>query len=173
MAAPELDAASELPANEPLPADLRDALTRSWLEGAVAHLAGVEVLEFDHDWWDGQAHGACLIVRGGRRHRMLRVVETGGEAVVVPFDEKTAKRWLADRRKPRRAELVVPEQRTPAEVVVELDAFDDARRCQTPSCGALLPLGYDGVCPVCGGVGDSELKLTATGARTAGSSISK
>ena len=167
MGAPELE-----PTDEQLPADLRDALTRGWLERAVAHLAGVEVLEFDHDWWDGQAHGACLIVRGGRRHRMLRVVETGGEAVVVPFDEKAAKRWLADRRKPRRAELVVPAQRSAGEVVA-LDGCDDARRCDSPSCGALLPLGYEGDCPVCGGVGDNELKSTATGARTAGSSISK
>jgi len=166
--------------NETLPADLRDALTRTRLAGAVSNLAGVEIIEFAGDWWDGQAHEPCLIVRGGRRHRLLRVVETGGEAVVVPFDKRTAQRWLAERRQPAGAGLgLVPAQRAPDELVV--DATDDVTRCAAPTCGALLPVGYDGDCPVCGAGpggcvgadGESDEKSTATGARTAGSSTSK
>jgi hypothetical protein len=132
-----------------LPADLRDALTRSRLAGAVSNLVGVEIVEFAGDWWDGQAHAPCLVVRGGRRHRLLRVVETGGEAVVVPFDKRTAQRWLAQRRRPAPLELGIPAPRSPEDVVV--DAEDDVLRCEAPTCGALLPLGYDGDCPVCGG----------------------
>ena len=166
--------------NQTLPADLRDALTRSRLTGAVANLAGGEVVEFDGDWWDGQAHGPCLVIRGGRRHRLLRVVETGGEAVVVPFDERTAARWLAERRTPTSAGLGIPSPRAAGDIVV--DATGDVQTCESPTCGALLPVYYDGVCPVCGGdagvvdvddVGVSDEKSTATGARTAGSSTSK
>lgn len=153
-----------------LPADLRDALTRSRLAGAVANLAGVEVVDFSSDWWDGQAHGPCLVVRGGRRHRLLRVVETGGEAVVVPFDERTAARWIAQRRTPTSA--TIPGPRAAGDIVV--DATDDVQTCETPTCGALLPIDYVGDCPVCGGdVGVNDEKSTATGARTAGSSTSK
>lgn len=154
---------------EPEPQDdLRDALTQSRLEDAVAHLTDVDVVEFDHDWWDGQAHAPCLVVRGGRRHRLLRVVEAGGEALVVPFDRRTAQRWLAQLRRSRH----IPAQRS---ADVFLDAEADVLRCDGPTCGALLPVGYDGACPVCGGGGDgvSEEKSTATGARTAGSSTSK
>jgi len=165
-----------------LPADLRDALTRSRLAGAVSNLAGVEVLEFSSDWWDGQSHGPCLIVRGGRRHRLLRVVETGGEAVVVPFDGRTAGRWIAQRRTPGSSGLGIPGPRSAGDVVV--DAAGDVQTCATPTCGALLPVGYEGDCPVCGGdgvagvggagvVGVRDEKSTATGARTAGSSTSK
>jgi hypothetical protein len=154
--------------DETLPADLRDALTRSRLAGAVAHLAGVEVLEFRSDWWDGQAHAPCLVVRGGRRHRLLRVVESAGEAVVVPFDKRSAQRWLAQRRQPV---LMIPSPREQGDVMV--DAMSDVLRCSSATCGALLPVGYDGGCPVCGGVGVSEEKSTASGARTAGSSTSK
>ena len=160
--------------DETLPADLRDALTRTRLTGAVAHLAGVEVLEFDSDWWDGQAHAPCLVVRGGRRHRLLRVVESAGEALVVPFDKRSAQRWIADRRRPAPIELGIPAPREPGDVVV--DATVDVQRCGGATCGALLPVGYVGDCPVCGcagGVGLSEEKSTATGARTAGSSTSK
>jgi ribosomal protein L40E len=131
-----------------LPIDLRDALTRRRLERAAAHLAGVEFLEFDNDWWDGQAHAPCLIVRGGRRGRMLRVIETAGEAVVVPFDRRTAQRWLAERRRPPRPELSMPAQRAADDIV--LDASVDALRCPSRQCGALLPLDYAGACPVCG-----------------------
>jgi hypothetical protein len=162
-----------------LPADLRDALTRSRLAGAVSHLAGVELLEFDSDWWDGQAHAPCLVVRGGRRHRLLRVVESAGEAVVVPFGKRSAQRWIADRRRPVPVELGIPAPREKYDVLV--DATSDVQRCAGPSCGVLLPVGYAGACPVCdsaageagGGVGLSEEKSTATGARTAGSSTSK
>jgi hypothetical protein len=171
--------------DETLPADLRDALTRSRLAGAVSNLAGVEVVDFNSDWWDGQSHAPCLVVRGGRRHRLLRVIETHGEAVVVPFDKRMAQRWIAERRRPVSVELGVPAPRDGGgdgrdgrdgggdrgDVVV--DATTDVRRCDGVTCGALLPVGYDGACPVCGCVGVSEEKSTATGARTAGSSTSK
>lgn len=181
-----------VPAPEPddaLPFDLRDALTRSRLEDAVAHLTDVDVVEFEPDWWDGQAHAPCLVVRGGRRHRLLRVVEAAGEALVVPFDRRAAQRWLAELRRPQRAELGIPAQRTPADVV--LDAGEDVLRCESPTCGALLPVDHAGPCPVCallseagyelggggggggGPDGASDEKSTATGARTAGSSTSK
>jgi hypothetical protein len=162
-----------------LPADLRDMLTRARLAGAVANLAGIEIVEFDNDWWDGQSHAPCLVVRGGRRHRLLRVVETAGEAVVVPFERRTAQRWLADRRRPEPQQLGIPAQRREDDVVV--DASVDAVRCETPTCGAMLPVDQADGCPLCGGVwvvddgetGVSDEKSTATGARTAGSSASK
>lgn len=157
--------------NQSLSADLRDALTRRRLVGAVKHLAGVEVVEFSSDWWDGQAHTPCLIVRGGRRHRLLRVVEDGGQPVVVPYDRKRAKRRLASRRQPSSVELGIPAQRGADDIVV--DAMRDVLRCTTPSCGALLPAAYADGCPLCGGEGASDEKSTATGARVAGSSTSK
>lgn len=135
-----------------LPFDLRDALTRSRLEDAVAYLAGVDVVGFEQDWWDGQAHAPCLVVRGGRRNRLLRVVEAGGEALVVPFDRRAAQRWLAQLRRPRRIELGIPAQRSPAmgaPADVVLDADADVLRCESPTCGALLPVGHTGACPVC------------------------
>jgi hypothetical protein len=127
---------------------VRDELTRERLEAAGAHLAGVQVLRFTPDWWDGQSHAPCLVVRGGRRSRLLRIVETAGECVIVPFTRRTAQRWLAARRQPRRPELTVPGQRPVSDVVV--DASADVLRCETPTCGALLPLAHDGDCPVCG-----------------------
>lgn len=127
---------------------VRDRLTRERLVAAVAHLQGIQVLEFLPDWWDGQSHVPCLVIRGGRRSRQLRVVETGSECVVVPFARRTAQRWLADRRRPRRAEIGIPGQRRPDDPVVVDGAFDTVR-CATPSCGVLLPLGFDGDCPVC------------------------
>jgi hypothetical protein len=129
-------------------AALRDELTRERLAAAGSHLANLEVLDFDPDWWDGQAHAACLVVRGGRRLRRLRIVETCGAAEIVPFSRRTAERWLAERRRPRRPELSVPRQRMPTEV--QLDALVDVVRCAGPSCGALLPVGAVGPCPVCG-----------------------
>jgi hypothetical protein len=153
-----------------LPVDLRDALTRRRLEdAAAAALHAVDVVRFEPDWWDGQAHAPCLVVRGGRH--LLRVVESAGDAVVLPFDRRTAQRWLADLRRPQRPELGIPLQRTSSDVVV--DATDDVARCRSGRCGALLPLGYSETCPVCGGAGESDEKSTATGARTAASSISK
>jgi hypothetical protein len=122
-------------------------LTRERLVEAGAHLHDVEVLRFRSDWWDGQAHAPCLEVRGGRRSRRWRIVETGGECVIVPFTRRTAERWLARRRRPGRPELV-PAQRQAIDITV--DATRDVVRCLTPSCGALLPVGYAGPCPVCG-----------------------
>jgi hypothetical protein len=127
----------------------RDALTRERLADAGAHLAGLQVIGFRSDWWDGQAHAPCLVVRGGRRARLLRIVETGGECVIVPFARRTAERWLAARRRPQRAELSVPAQRRAEDVVV--DASADVLRCVSSTCGALLPVDYEGDCPVCGG----------------------
>ena len=129
-------------------AELRDELTRERLADAAAHLADMTVLAFEQDWWDGQSHTPCLVVRGGRRSRLLRVVETGGDAVIVPFARRPAERWLADRRRPRRPELVVPAQRAANDIV--LDGVTDATRCPTPACGAMVPLGHPGSCPVCG-----------------------
>lgn len=132
--------------DESLSADLRDELTRCWLVGAVSSLAGVEIVEFDNDWWNGEAYGPCLVVRGGRRHRLLRVVEDAGEPVVVPFDRRQAERWLS-RRHQAPAGISVPTQREPE---VTVDASDDVVRCRGEECGALLPVGYEGTCPVCG-----------------------
>jgi hypothetical protein len=126
----------------------RDELTHKRLVAAAAHLPGLKVIGFEPDWWDGQSHVPCLIVRGGRRFRLLRVVETAGECVIVPFSRRLAERWLAARRRPGRAELVVPAQRLAGDVV--MDAYADVLRCRGERCGALLPLGWDCACPVCG-----------------------
>lgn len=130
------------------PAELRDDLTRERLTAAAAHLADMAVLSFEQDWWDGQAHTPCLVVRGGRRGRLQRIVETGGDAVIVPFARRVAERWLADRRRPGRPELGIPPQRIPADVVI--DGVADATRCPTPGCAAMVPIGCAGGCPVCG-----------------------
>ena len=126
----------------------RDALTRERLAAAAARLSGVQQVTFDPTWWDGQSHVPCLVVRGGRRSRLLRVVETAGDCVIVPFSRRVAERWLAARRRPGRPELVVPAQRSGEDVV--LDALADVLRCRGRGCGALLPLGWDCACPVCG-----------------------
>lgn len=127
---------------------LRDALTRTRLADAGAHLAGLEVVGYEPSWWDGQAHTPCLVVRGGRRDRLQRIVETGGECVIVPFDRRGAERRLADRRRAARPELTVPAPRPPADLV--LDATTDVVRCGGETCGALLPIGAASACPVCG-----------------------
>jgi hypothetical protein len=182
---PRADAVSDaVPLDATAPDALRDALTRSRLAGQVAHLIGLEEVGFDRNWWDGQSHSPCLVVRGGRGHRTWRVVETGGDAVVVPFERRAAGRWLAERRRPVPIELGVPApRRAPDHLIV--DATGDVVRCAAAGCGALLPVGYDGACPVCGAAdsevgalgagaaGASEEKSTATGARTAASSTSK
>jgi hypothetical protein len=129
-------------------AELRDDLTRDRLIAAAAHLAGMTVLEFEQDWWDGQAHTPCLVVRGGRRARLQRIVETGGDAVIVPFARRDAERWLANRRRPGRPELGIPSQRIGSDVV--LDGLADATRCPTPGCAVMVPIDYAGGCPVCG-----------------------
>lgn len=143
---PAIELAPARPA--PMAEGLRDEFTRDRLIASVSHLPGLQVLGFVADWWDGQTHVPCLVIRGGRRCRRLRVVETTGECVVVPFARRTAERWLAARRRPSRVELGIPAQRQPRDVV--LDATHDTVRCSTRSCGVLLPVGYDGVCPVCG-----------------------
>jgi hypothetical protein len=128
---------------------VRDELTRERLVEAGSHLSGLQILDFTNDWWDGQAHAPCLVIRGGRRARRQRIVETGGECVILPFARRTAGRWLAERRRPRRPELRVPQQGQAVDVVV--DASIDVLRCATRTCGALLPITYAGDCPVCGG----------------------
>ncbi|HET7529926.1 MAG TPA: hypothetical protein VFJ98_03100 [Mycobacteriales bacterium] len=130
------------------PDQLRDELTRDRLRAAVDHLPGLTVEGYDPQWWDGQAHVACLVVRGGRRMRRLRVVETEGECVVVPFSRRVAQRWLAARRRPRRAELDHTALRRGDAVVI--DGWTDAVRCPTRGCAALRPLDYPGCCPLCG-----------------------
>jgi hypothetical protein len=80
--------------------------------------------------------------------RLLRVVETAGECVLVRFARRLAERWLARRRLRQRPELTVPAQRAAEDVV--LDAYADVLRCRGRSCGALLPVGWDCACPVCG-----------------------
>jgi hypothetical protein len=134
----------------------RDALTRARLTGAAAHLPGLKVVSFDPQWWDGQSHVPCLVIRGGRRARLLRVVETGGECVIVPFSRRLAERWLAARRRPVRPELSVPAQRQSTDVVVDTDT--DVLRCRGRGCGALLPLGWACACPICG-TGDRVIDL--------------
>jgi hypothetical protein len=128
----------------------RDELTRRRLLAAVDHLPGLSVESYEPDWWDGQAHVACLVIRGGRRTRRLRVIETEGECVVLPFSRRVAQRWLAARRRPHATELRST-PREPAAADVVLDASADAVRCPTPGCVALRPLDYPGCCPVCGG----------------------
>jgi hypothetical protein len=138
------------------PSPERDALTQARLTGAAAHLPGLKVVSFDPRWWDGQSHVPCLVVRGGRRARLLRVVETGGECVIVPFSRRLAERWLAARRRPVRPELSVPAQRTPEDVLLHADT--DVLRCRGRDCGALLPLGWGCACPICG-TGDRVIDL--------------
>src|SRR3954466_7726720 len=87
------------------PAQVRDELTCKRLLAVVQHLPGLTVEAYDRAWWDGQAHVACLVVRGGRRMRRLRIVETEGQCLVVPFSRRLAHRWLAARRRARGAGL--------------------------------------------------------------------
>src|SRR3954463_14107430 len=111
------------------PGELRGELTRRRLLAAVEHLPELTVEHFDRAWWDGQARVACLVVRGGRRMRRLRVVETEGQCIVVPFSRRLAHRWLAARRRPRRAELDGARRTRRTDVI--LDAWADAVRCPT------------------------------------------
>jgi hypothetical protein len=132
------------------PVELRDELTRARLLAAVEHLPGLTVEEYDREWWDGQAHVASLVVRGGRRMRRMRVIETSGTCLIVPFSRRLAHRWLAARRRPRRPELGGDRRRT-ANPYLVLDAWTDALRCSTRGCAAVLPVAYSGGCPLCGG----------------------
>jgi hypothetical protein len=129
--------------------ELRDRLTVERLCEAVADLPAVEIVGFDARWWDGQAYGPCLVVRdpaSGRR----RVLETGGDAVVLPFSRRKASRALARQRHPKPIELLgalVP--RAPVDDLV-LDAEQDATRCAGRRCAAMRVVGSTGPCPICG-----------------------
>jgi hypothetical protein len=129
--------------------DVRDELTRQRLLAVVQHLPDLSVESFDRAWWDGQVRVACLVVRGGRLMQRMRVVETDGVCLVVPFSRRLARRWLAARRRPRRVELDRPGRRGDMARVL-LDGMADARRCATSGCGALRPLDHVGCCPLCG-----------------------
>jgi hypothetical protein len=134
---------------ESSPVALRDDLTRRRLLAAVGHLPGLTVEQFDRAWWDGQARVVCLVVRGGQRMRRMRVIETEGECMVVPYSRRLAHRWLAARRRPRRPELgTMPRGGRAGDLVV--NGWSDAVRCSTAGCGVLRPLAYPGCCPVCG-----------------------
>ena len=136
------------PPTSPTPTELRDELTRARLLAAVAHLPGLTVEHYDRAWWDGQAHVACLVVRGGRRMSRMRVVETAGECVVLPFSRRLATRWLAARRRPRRPELAAARPTGATDIAV--DARVDVLRCSSRGCAALRPLDDAGRCPRCG-----------------------
>jgi hypothetical protein len=130
--------------------ELRDRLTMERLCQAVADLPAAEVVGFDARWWDGQAYGPCLVVRDPAAGSRQRVLETGGNAVVLPFGRRKASRALALRRAPRRTELLdAPAQRSPMDDLV-VDAADDAMRCPGRRCGAMRVVGADGPCPLCG-----------------------
>jgi hypothetical protein len=126
---------------------LRDQLTREWLEVAVSD-RHVDVLGYEPHWWGGQAYERCLVVKAGRDR--LRVVESGGQAVVLPFRRRAAGRVLGQQRRPVTGELTVPPGRSTAPMLVCIDADDDVRRCSAASCGALLPVDATGNCPRCG-----------------------
>jgi hypothetical protein len=136
-------------AGEDTAEQLRDQLTIERLSSAVAELPDLKLLRFDSDWWDGQAHGPCLVISFGSSSNRRRVVETAGDAVVVPLSRRRAGRELAARRAPGRAELGIPPQRLALDDVV-LDAVGDAVRCGSGHCGALRPIDSTQRCPVCG-----------------------
>ena len=75
--------------------ELRDRLTMERLCEAVADLPAVEVVGFDAHWWDGQAYGPCLVVRDPVARSRRRVLETGGDAVVLPFARRLRPRGRA------------------------------------------------------------------------------
>lgn len=129
---------------------LRDRLTREWLASAVGS-SETDIVAYDAAWWDGAAHDRCVVIDlDGER---VRVVEAEGEAVVLPVSRRAAGRLLAQRRRPRTAELTVPQPRPPALdslLLVVVDATEpDVVRCDG-GCGALRPLEATGPCPRCG-----------------------
>lgn len=131
-------------------ADLRDRLTVERLSREVEGLPDLRVLRFEPEWWDGQAHTPCLVVSFGHSGVRRRVVETSGDALVLPFARRRASRELAARRSPRRPEIgLLPPQRAARDDVV-LDAADDAIRCSGPQCGAMRAVGDSRPCPRCG-----------------------
>jgi hypothetical protein len=137
------------PAVHDAPEQLRDELTRQRLLTAVDHLPGLVVESFDRAWWDGQVRVPSLVVRGGRRLQRMRVVETDGTCLVVPFSRRLASRWLSARRRPDRAELDAFVRRSRGKTTI--DGLADAVRCASRGCGALLPISYPDCCPLCGG----------------------
>jgi len=128
--------------------ELRDRLTREWLAVAVAD-RGADVLGYDPRWWDGGAYDHCLVVRAGRDR--LRIIESEGEAVVLPFRRRAAARALRGRRRPAPPQLTAPLPRISADdpVLICVDQVD-VRRCSADRCGALLPIDTTGACPRCG-----------------------
>jgi hypothetical protein len=132
------------------PADeLRDRMTMEWLAASVSDLPDVEVIRYEPGWWDGQAHDPCLVFRYGAAKARRRVVETGGDTVVVPFARRRASRQLAARRARPEPRLGPPPPRAALDDVV-LDADHDAVRCGGSGCGAMLALDATGQCPICG-----------------------
>jgi hypothetical protein len=117
----------------------------------VADLPELRIVEFSADWWDGQAHEPCLVVAFGASGVRRRVVESGGDAVVLPLRRRRARREMARLRAPRRAEIGVPPPRIALDDVV-VDADDDAVRCGRRECGAMRPVAAQGPCPLCGGL---------------------
>jgi len=128
---------------------LRDQLTIERLTGAVDGLPDLQLLDFDADWWDGQAHSPCLVVSYGNAGVRRRVVETGGDTVVLPASRRRAGRELAARRAPRRPEIGLPPARLPLDDII-VDAEHDAVRCGYQGCVAMRPVGATDPCPVCG-----------------------
>jgi hypothetical protein len=129
--------------------ELRDRLTVERLCEAVADLPAVEIVGFDARWWDGQAYGPCLVVRDPATGRQ-RVLETGGDAVVLPFSRRKASRALARQRHPKPVQLLgAPAPRAAIDDLV-LDAEHDATRCAGRHCAAMRIVGSTGPCPICG-----------------------
>lgn len=122
----------------------RDRITTEWLQRTVS-ISGV--VDYDAEWWDGQAYDRCLVVEAGGRK--LRVVDVDGDPVVVPFRRRKAGRLLAERRRSSATEPgeALPRQRRP---VVRIEAVDDVIRCSGASCGALVPVATGTTCPRCG-----------------------
>jgi hypothetical protein len=129
--------------------ELRDRLTVERLCEAVADLPAMEIVGFDARWWDGQAYGPCLVVRDPSAGRK-RVLETGGDAVVLPFRRRKASRAIARRRNPKPTDVIAtPAPRVPLDDLV-LDAEHDATRCAGRHCAAMRVVGSTGPCPICG-----------------------
>ena len=124
--------------------DLRDQLTIDRLRDGVAHIAEVEVLRFDSDWWDGRSHGPCLVVRVGEERAKRRVREVAGEPVVLAFRRRQAERQLAAGRTAH----PVPNPRIGDDIVIDVTA--DAIRCPGAGCGVMLEVAATGPCPGCG-----------------------
>jgi hypothetical protein len=130
-----------------------DDTTAGHLLLSVGWLRGLRVLGYEPRWWDGAAWTPCLVVQGGRRDRRLRVVETSGEIVLLPWSERGARRRLVQAR----WSAAVRRFRERAPLDLRLTAEPDGVTCAAPNCGGVLAVaGADGaghtdtVCPVCG-----------------------